>query len=136
MSIETSEHIGYGLVYTLENITDLRNFLPDDEKSILSPANLAQGNYVFGEVLEALELRPGLSAGVSQDQWSDSFTPSLIIYAPSTLVKINFREGGIPAFAISQLNKPTEEEMKAFEVFTDSDGNLRKPEPIFWGSVF
>ncbi|MBC9704510.1 MAG: hypothetical protein H9W81_05745 [Enterococcus sp.] len=138
MSVETSAYLSYGLIFTLEDIASLRELLPEDKRSILSPANVAQGSLIFNEVLEAIHsiLPESLSVDVSQDQWSDSFEAALIINARSTLQKIDFKYSPFSALPVRSLAQPLEEELRAFEMFKNPDGTTRQPELLVWGAVY
>lgn len=135
MAVEGSAYLTHGLIYTLEDITDLRKFLLPEDKNILSPANLLNGSYIFMEVMDALNktIPSCLSTDISQDQGGAGFTPSFIIAARSTTMEIDFMNAPFEAFKVKDLLSPSAEELEALKAFESETG--RNAEMIMWGWI-
>lgn len=150
MSIDASAYIAYGLVYKMSDLTGLRDILLDEDKHILSPANLAQDDGVFAEVEYALHEVLTSSLGVMTA--FDGDESSLIVYARGTEMEIDFKNRPFSAMSFRDLAKPSEEQIRALRSVWDqsvikdenedefgfeSDSNRlpHTPDIVLWGWI-
>lgn len=142
MAVEASAYIAYGLIYNLDELTELRDIFRDEDKHILSPANIARDNDIFNQVeLSLIDVLPQcLTVETSADTVGGGISPALIVCARSTKMEIDFKNRPFDALSFRDFAKPTDEEIDALKVFGRKDefgfdDDLRTPELIVWGWV-